>query len=282
MFTDMMNTDPTFKNVANVPSIFATQRNPATTTEKFHFISTANVITALADYGFHPVSATQTKTRLLHKEGYQKHVVKFENRNIEIEKAVGKIAKLSMLLKHSHDGSHSLTMLSSIDILRCLNGAMYHAGDLGELRIMHRSFTEEALIERIEEFGRRMPLIVAEIQQFQSVQLGVADQHRFVKKAIELRFDPLKDQWGVPTNNYPVTIHDVLKPRHGEDTRNLWDLFNVAQENLIDKGGIARKTEKGRNVKTRAIRAIDTNITMNRGIWELTRNTAHEQLGITQ
>ena len=71
----------------------------------------------------------------------------------------------------------------------------------------------------------------------------------------------------------PVRPDQIIAPRRREDVgQNLWQTFNVIQENLI-RGGLdgRRQTSDGRirRSRTRPINGIDQNVGLNRALWTL-------------
>jgi hypothetical protein len=48
----------------------------------------------------------------------------------------------------------------------------------------------------------------------------------------------------------------------------------VIQESLV-RGGLAGRNERGRRVTTRAVKAVDADLKINRRLWELAENYAN-------
>ena len=49
------------------------------TSEKYHFVSTIEVINEIKSYNWHPVSVEQSSVKDEEKEGYQRHLVRFRH-----------------------------------------------------------------------------------------------------------------------------------------------------------------------------------------------------------
>jgi hypothetical protein len=47
----------------------------------------------------------------------------------------------------------------------------------------------------------------------------------------------------------------------------------VCQENLV-KGNIKAMTNVGKRIRTREVKAMDANVSLNKGLWKLTAETA--------
>ena len=61
----------------------------------------------------------------------------------------------------------------------------------------------------------------------------------------------------------------LLEPRRPEDVGNdLWRTFNTVQTNLLG-GGLVKRSASGRLTRTRPIRAIQRDLELNSGLWDL-------------
>lgn len=264
-------------DVSALRSVNAVQRNHLTTSEAYRFIDTNLVLEQLADSGWRPTAANESKTRKPERAGFQKHAIKLSHP--EFSQMLPGIAKPSMLLRHSHDGSSSLQLLTALDVFLCANGIVRSSGDLGEVRILHRGYTENKLRQAVAEFLRRAPEMVTQVKEWHEVELAREEQLALTQAAIELRFDPITNVYGEPTNNYPVTPQQVFQPRRSaEAAPTLWNTFNVIQENLIDKGGIRTRNAQNRRVTTRAVKSVDANTKLNQALWALTAKMADIKL----
>jgi hypothetical protein len=268
-------------NPLELSSINAFQRNVETTTPHYNFINTRAVLEQLADNGWEPVAANQAKVKDISKEGFQKHFVKLENPSLNA--LLPTVGKPQMLLRHAHDGTSALNLLSAFKIFVCSNGAVSHSGDIGDVRVLHRGFNEEKLQSAIDTFVKRIPIMVTQVEEWQSVQLSQQEQYLLAQQAIELRFDPITNSFGETTSQYPVRPEQVLQSRRfGERPTNLWTAFNNLQENLIEKGGlIGARNANNRRIPIRAVRGIDSNIKLNKAFWALSAHMADLKLGRT-
>jgi hypothetical protein len=77
----------------------------------------------------------------------------------------------------------------------------------------------------------------------------------FAKKAIETRFDKVNENQDI-IKDYGLNIEDILKPTRKEDEGDdLWNVFNVLQEKVIDgdfeyiSGVKLRKARRIKNFK---------------------------------
>lgn len=267
-------------NPLELSSVRQFQRNPDKTTSSYSFIPTTKVIEQLADSGWHVVAGNQTKVKDPMREGYQRHYLKLENP--ELNTLLPTIGKPQMLLKNSHEGSSSFQLLSAFKIFVCSNGAVSHSGDIGDVRVLHKGFSEELFQKAIQDFLIRIPKMVTQVEEWQSISLDKTDQLKLAQDFIEMRFDPITDSFGHSTGNYPIAAEHALHNRRwGEKSTNLWTAFNNIQENLLEKGlpNAGRRNANGRKIPIRAVKSLDANVRLNKQLWELTAAMADQKLG---
>jgi hypothetical protein len=103
----------------------------------------------------------------------------------------------------------------------------------------------------------------------EGVRLTYDEQRAYAESAAMLRWTP--DENGSST--VPVTWDQVIRPRRHEDNTNqLWNVFNRAQENLINGGNHYvgnRPNGQIRHMTTRPVRGIDGSVNLNRALWAL-------------
>ncbi len=265
-------------DVKDFSAVTQFQRNPTTTTDKYTRIDTLQLVEQLESKGWHAVNASQKKVRKVEREGYQTHLIHFKNK--ELQDLMPGLAIPSLLMKHSHDGSSALQLLLALKVAMCDNGCYWHSGDMGSVRILHRGFTQDKLDTALNNFMLGVPVMAKEVEEFRSTKLDQEEQLLYAQKALELRYDPITDSFGQPTNNYPVTARQVLQARYNRESPNtLWGAFQLSQENLIDKGGLRAQTINGRRQTTRKVAGVDSNIRLNQNLWALTKRMADIKQG---
>jgi len=266
--------------ILDLSSIRAVQRNVDTTSENYRFSDVRKRLEMFNDYGYHAVAANQAKVRDVTREGFQKFNIKLENP--ELNMLLPTIGKPQLLYQGSHDGTTAEKFLAALHIFVCSNGAVSSSGEIGDIRLTHVNNDEDAFREALRQFISRIPKMVTSVEAWQNVKLDQHEQLLLAQQAIELRFDALTDSYGLPTKNFPVAAHEVLRPRrYGENPTNLWNAYNNLQENLIEKGGVrGNRNAKGRRIGIRKVGGIDANTKLNQGLWALTEKMA-ELKGVT-
>jgi hypothetical protein len=101
--------------------------------------------------------------------------------------------------------------------------------------------------------------------EMQKIDLSESQKLEFATDAYNLRFADQEFECFSPLQLLKVR-------RYSDKSNNLFNTFNVAQENLI-RGGIRvfKKDEDGnlKRSRTRAVGSIDANLKINRGLWNL-------------
>jgi hypothetical protein len=93
------------------------------------------------------------------------------------------------------------------------------------------------------------------MNKFKNTVLSQEQKVEFAKKAIETRFDKVNENQDI-IKDYGLNIEDILKPTRKEDEGDdLWNVFNVLQEKVIDgdfeyiSGVKLRKARRIKNFK---------------------------------
>ena len=240
---------------AVAPSIFA-QAPHGSRSDRYSYIPTATVLQELRGEGFQPFMVCQTRARHDDRRDYTKHMLRLRHAS----QINGREAN-EIILLNSHDGSSSYQMLAGMFRFVCQNGLV--CGDtVAEVRVPHKGDVAAQVIEGaytvLEGFGQAQESREA----MQAITLDGGESEVFARAVLALKYDD-------PDRPAPVTEAQVLAPRRvDDDRRDLWSVFNRAQENLI-KGGLRARAANGRRQQTRPVQGIDQNLRLNRALWLL-------------
>jgi len=240
---------------AVAPSIFA-QAPHGSRSDRYSYIPTAIVLQELRGEGFQPFMVCQTRVRHDDRRDYTKHMLRLRHAS----QINGREAN-EIILLNSHDGSSSYQMLAGMFRFVCQNGLV--CGDtVAEVRVPHKGDVAAQVIEGaytvLEGFGQAQESREA----MQAITLDGGESEVFARAVLALKYDD-------PDRPAPVTEAQVLAPRRvDDDRRDLWSVFNRAQENLI-KGGLRARAANGRRQQTRPVQGIDQNLRLNRALWLL-------------
>jgi hypothetical protein len=250
-------------NLQNFSSI--TQEEPAgKTSEKYSFIPTTRIISDLDRAGWFPVEAQEASAKGDNK-GFQKHLIRFRNDNVVSQ---GSKFQPEIVMTNAHNGKASFKLMGGVINFVCLNGMIVADSIVAENTIRHQGYTEEVVNEAVYNIIEDMPRVYNSIERFQDITLDDDEQFAFAKGALMVTFDDEQLENVVLDDS----ARRLMRPMRSEERDgNLWNSLNVVQEKLI-RGGRFLKTQadpysRPKVTKRRAVKSIDKNVDINRGLW---------------
>ena len=247
-------TDDQIRAVA--PSIFAVDKH-ASRSERYTYIPTGEVLTALRKEGFEPFMVCQTRVRQDDRRDFTKHMVRMRHAT-----QVNDAEANEIVLLNSHDGTSSYQLLAGLLRFVCSNGLVF--GDMtADVRIQHKGQIVDRVVEGAYEVLDGLDLVRERRDDMRAITLDAGEQAIFARAALALKYEP------DPVKPAPITEAQVLQPRRREDVRSdLWATFNRVQESLVN-GGLEGRSATGRRMRTRPVQGIDQNVKFNRALWML-------------
>jgi hypothetical protein len=252
------------------PSVFAS--NPwGGMSDRYKFVPTGDVLDIIAGLGFYPVKASQSKSRIPGKGEFTRHMLRLRHED-NLRQNVGEEFP-ELVLTNSHDGTSAYRFMSGIFRLVCSNGMVVSSADFGSISVKHSGGNdfEQRIIDATYSVVEDMPKTVEQIGEWKQLQLPPPVQAAYATAAHELLGETVRDH---------IKPEKLLQARRTEDAadrstgeRSLWTTFNTVQENLT-KGGLTGFTERGRRTRTRPVKAVETDIRLNRALWVLTDELA--------
>ena len=238
------------------PSVF-TKTGSSNVSEKYSHIPTERVMDDMSALGWNVVDAKEIKARK--NQGFQKHMIVFANPEIVISGVDGDTVFPRILLTNSHDGKNAFTFKAGLFRLVCSNGLVIADEQFGEMKIRHMGYDFEALQKLITDMVEKLPLTVESMNQFKNKQLSEEQKQKFALEALGLRFD---------TENKTFNVQDFLTPTRKEDEgSDLWSVFNLVQEKLVNGMFDYRSTSKTR--KARRIKNFQQDVALNTDLYKL-------------
>ncbi len=244
------------------PSIFATQPWDEVS-DRYTFVSTADIVERLRGEGLVPVSARQSNTRLPGKKAFARHEVRFVDHRTLNTKQVGDTFP-QVLLTNSHDTGSAFMIDAGLYRLVCSNGMAVPDGVAQSVRVRHTGDMTDVIegVFSVVEEAKALPRL---IDEYSSIILPRPAQVAFANAALELRESTL-----------PLEPEQLLRPRRREDLQpgsslpraDLFTTLNVIQENLV-KGGLRSRTATNRRTSTRAITDIAADLKLNKALFTL-------------
>jgi hypothetical protein len=238
------------------PSVF-TKTGASNVSEKYSHIPTERVMDDMSALGWNVVDAKEIKARK--NQGFQKHMLVFANPEIVISGVDGDTVFPRILLTNSHDGKNAFTFKAGLFRLVCSNGLVIADEQFGEMKIRHMGYDFEALQKLITDMVEKLPLTVESMNQFKNKQLSDEQKQKFALEALGLRFD---------TENKTFNVQDFLTPTRKEDEgSDLWSVFNLVQEKLVNGMFDYRSASKTR--KARRIKNFQQDVALNTELYKL-------------
>jgi len=249
---NLKNTNPLTEDEirSKAPSVFTEIGSPSTTSEKYCHISTSKVIEDMALLGWNVTDVKEVKARKDENKGYQKHLVIFRNDDIIINGEDNDTIYPQILLTNSHDGKNSFIFTAGLFRLVLGNGLVLSEQTFENMKLRHYGYTFEELQKIINQITEKLPLTVESLNKFKETILNQEQCVEFAKEAIKCRFSEEE------INRIEIDYEDLFSPVRKEDEdMNLWNVFNVVQEKIINGkfnynyGVKLRKARKIKNFK---------------------------------
>src|SRR6266480_5901973 len=150
------------------PSVFAAQAMPSVSS-RYAFVPTSQLVGRLRDAGWAPVSAVEQKVKLDERRGFQKHLIRFQRRDVVPIK--GEYTP-ELCLINSHDRSSAYQLHAGLYRFICANGMFVDDGNAFErVSIRHAGFTPDEVIEASFRILDHVPALTASVEAFRARQL---------------------------------------------------------------------------------------------------------------
>ena len=234
------------------PSVF-TSHKMAGSSDKYVHIPTDCIIDDMEKMGWGVSKAVEVRAR--RNKGFQKHMLVFRNPNIVIDSNDGDTVYPQILISNSHDGKNSFQFTAGLFRLVCSNGLVVATEHFADKKVRHMGYSFEEVQAIVSELVEQLPVTVEVMNKFKSTILSQEQKVEFAKKALETRFEKVNENQNI-IKDYGINIEEVLKPTRKEDEGNdLWNVFNVLQEKMIDgdfeyiSGVKLRKARRVKNFK---------------------------------
>lgn len=229
--------------------------------DRYAFIPTSQVIDGMRAAGFVPVQASQSRTKILDKKDFTKHLIRFRAVGSLGQRAIVGDSVLEAVLINSHDGTSAYKLFAGIFRFVCSNGLVVADSLVGSVNIRHSGNVLQEVVESTSQIFEDAPKVLEVIGKWSNIQLAGEEQLALATAAHTVRFPE--------TDKAPVTPDRLLRARRYEDQgSDLWKTFNRIQENSTK--GIRGRRGHG----TRGVKNIDGNINLNRALFSLAQRMA--------
>ena len=238
-------------------------------TDRYTHVNTLTVVEDLAKLGWHPVEAKQRKSK---NNGtiFSKHLLKFQNEDVYLERENGERSYIEIILLNSHDGFTSFRFMIGIFRSICSNGLVIADEQFENLRIRHIGYSFNELRETIRKSIEKVNNHTSIINNMVDRVLTQEEKNNLALNAMLTRLNITSEDSQTPTFKYDEdTISEVLEPiREADRGDDLWTVFNVIQEKMI-RGGFRIALEGKKERKLRKITSFERDIKLNQDLFKL-------------
>jgi Domain of unknown function (DUF932) len=261
--------EDTMRRVA--PSIFAVDKHYSRS-DRFQPIPTIDVLRGLQREGFSVVAAKQSVARIDDRRDFTKHCVRLRRLDDDAKYRVGDTV-FEIMLKNANDGSAAYDLLAGLFKILCMNSLVAQTDSMESLRVRHTGDVQNKVIEGTYSVLNNAEYALRAPQDWPQITLSKDEAHIFADQARVIRFGDAEGNV-----HSPIKAEQLLLPRRNEDTApNLWNVFNVVQENTIRGGLTAMGTDahnRPRRTTSRAVNGVDQDVKLNRALFTLAAKMA--------
>ncbi len=255
----------------NLKSVMAEHSNDRTTSDRYNFIPTIQVIDLLERNGWIVSDARETNARN-DRQGFQKHLIRFrragdEGKLLEVNEIIPEIQ-----LSNAHDGSAAFNIMAAFERCWCSNQCTVADSTIANHRVLHKGYNNEKILEAVYQIVEDTPKVLESVDRFKAIPLNVDERKIFAEASLNLLYSEEK----LLEYDKKDTLTRLLRPKRTQDTgENLWTTYNIVQEKFLK--GDRFLTEEGhyRAKKTKQIKSIDKDIKLNKALWTLTEAMAN-------
>jgi hypothetical protein len=251
------------------PAAFAGDHHPERT-DRYSFVSTEELVNCLISNGWDLFSAKQNG-----KNPFSRHTVRFVNSKLGFFDLKGDKVKPQVILDNSHNGASPAQLWAGLFRLVCSNGLVVAMPGLyTNIKLKHVGINKEELKKTLTLLSDQYSLVGEHITHMQEVKMTKTERFEFAMKAIALR-EPgtfVKDDGTIDGDKVQksTNIENIISPVRGEDkAENLWTVFNVVQERMVNGGYERTSFGNNRRSITKGITNAARNIEYNRILWGL-------------
>jgi hypothetical protein len=246
------------------PSIFASGPMMGVS-HRYAFVPTAEILTGLRDLHWVPVEVEEQRIRQEARRGFQKHLIRLR---LESQMETLDEWNVELVVVNSHDAGCAYQLHAGIYRRICSNGLVIGGDSFTAIRFRHSGCLTGEVVEASLRLVEAMPKIGERIARFRERILEPRESLALAEAALLLRYPTVAES--------PISPETLLQARRPEDEGdNLWLAVNRCQEGLL-RGGLSdgHRDRRGKLRSVRALRGIDSKVTVNRRLWSLAEQLA--------
>jgi hypothetical protein len=247
------------------PSIFAPGPMSGVS-PRYAFVPTARIVEGLREHAWMPVAVEEQRIRNEARRGFQKHLIRF--RRAEQMETLDEW-NVELVLLNSHDTGCAYQIHAGIYRRICANGLVLSQDSFQAIRFRHAGLSADEVVQASFRLLDYVPQVGALVERFRARGLEARESLALAGHALVLRYASLAAA--------PIEAETLLNARRPEDEgTDLWSTMNRCQENLIH-GGVSdfHRDRRGKLRSVRALRGIDSKVTLNKGLWGVAEKLAN-------
>lgn len=227
---------------------------------KYGFVSTADLIKAMREFGFVPTQVNAYMRRNADIRQFTKHMIRFRKAGDNVKKLVVGDVVPQLCLINSHDRSSMFQLVGGLWRLVCGNGLMVSQGaNVEPLVIRHTTAAVEGLLDAAGKLIKQQKYVFELVDEMKGTTLNDKQAITFADEALHIR----------PERAGTIDPKQLLNPRRPEDAgMDLWHVFNRVQENMM-RGGLNGVTGNNRAVVTRGVTSVNADLHLNSNMWRV-------------
>ena len=249
------------------PSIFASGPMQGVSSH-YTFVPTARIVDGLRAQEWLPVDVEEQRSRKEARRGFQKHLIRFRRAE---QMATLDEWNVELVLLNSHDRGCAYQLHAGIYRRICSNGLVISEDSFEAIRFRHSKLETEEVVRASFRLLEFVPKVGELVNRFRERLLDAREALELACHAVLLRYPSLEAS--------PVEPETLLKAQRPEDEgTDLWRVTNRLQESLI-RGGMSdfRRDRRGHLRSVRALRGIDSKVSLNKQLWGLAEQLADRQ-----
>ena len=250
---------------SRAPSIFAAGPM-AGVSQKYAFVPTAEILGGLRDLNWVPVEVEEQRIRQEARRGFQKHLIRLR---LQTQMQTLDEWNVELVVVNSHDAGCAYQLHAGIYRRICSNGLVIGGESFEAIRFRHSGCLTGEVVQASLRLVEAMPRIGERIARFRERLLEPRESLTLARQALRLRYPTVEES--------PISPETLLQARRPEDEgNNLWVVMNTCQEGLL-RGGLSddHRDRRGKLRSVRALRGIDSKVTVNKGLWSLAERLAN-------
>lgn len=264
----------------NAPAVFAEQPK-STTSDKYLFIPTINLVSGMEDNGWSVVSAVQQMNKATNAEmrDTNKHALFFA-RTDHVGKTVNDIDTIPMIkLENSHNGLSSFFLSTGYFRKACSNGLTVPETIYSAPTVRHTKNMRDDVIEATYKVLNDFPMLMEMKQKLASIQLSNEERLLLADTATDIFFTREEREQSnaiakrYRNDRYLLESQLVAAKRYDDRGLDLWTVSNVIQENMI-RGNIQTVNNRQRLQYKRKVTSIDRDNEIHTKLFAMTQKFA--------